>query len=72
LNIWRIISCDKNFWLHRQTLSPSMSHYGHNVFCRSSTTIQLLVVAIAKEEEKRVHSSALESREVRIEKHQQN
>jgi hypothetical protein len=35
-------------------------------------TIQLLVAAIAKEEQKIVHSSALESRGVRIEKCQQN
>jgi hypothetical protein len=35
-------------------------------------TIQLLVASIAKEEKKIVHSSALESRGVRVEKRQQN
>jgi hypothetical protein len=35
-------------------------------------TIQLLVASIAKEEKKTVHSSALESRGLRVEKHQQN
>jgi hypothetical protein len=35
-------------------------------------TIQLLVASIAKEEEKTVHSSALESRGVLVEKRQQN
>jgi hypothetical protein len=37
-----------------------MSHYRQNVCCKSSTSIQLLVPSLPKEEKKTVHSSALE------------
>jgi hypothetical protein len=49
-----------------------MTHYGKNVCCKSSMTMQLLVASIAIEEKKIVHSSTLESRGVRVEKRQQN
>jgi hypothetical protein len=49
-----------------------MSHYGHNVFCGSSIEIQLLVPSVATEDKKTVHSFALESRGVRVEKRQKN
>jgi hypothetical protein len=49
-----------------------MSHYEHNVCCRISTEIQLLVASVAKEEKITVYSFGFESRGVRVEKRQEN